>query len=258
MMAAGAIGKAMNYEETGTQNLAKFIETTSFRNISGTLDKTEAYDAAKSIRNLRYDTEIRATVGGAKEIEGVIAEFATSGGFLDTTNVEEFKRRAKETIENFKVVQHALKTTTQDAVQVMGELIQGNLATGSADAANLIGRAVSVGERTGFSGKEVLQVAAQGAEMVRGTGINLRQGAESAMDMLDIVRGGMRDTVFSKELIAQGGGSMQTALSMQQTAYGMAATPLGRLSIAAEMGGLSGGVGSFQDIMKNAMIAGKD
>ena len=245
---AAEIPGLLDLESTAAENFGSFIQQASWRNAGGAYTKNEAVSAATSIRRLAENPNIRATVGDATDVENVVAEFASMGGFLDTTNVEQFKQRAKETVENFRKVQYAIQGSTEDALQVMADVMQTGMAGSAAGAANLIQTASSVGGSIGYTSQEMLQYARGGAEMVRGTAVSMERGATDAMYTLARVRSGG----FDPTLINMMGGSEQASHFLQSTAYNFANTPTGRLMNAAEVGGLYGGAGSISDIFSSA------
>ncbi len=236
------IPRLLDMDTEPTKEFARFIQESSFRN-SKQLSPAESLNAAKSIRRLAETGKVRGEVGDETDVENLVSEFSAMGGFRDTSNVEQFKQRAKETVENFRKVQHAIQGSTQDALATMADVIQGGLATGSADAAGLIGNAASLGRMTGTDTSEMLQIAQRGAEMVRGSGYSMSEAGRDAMNMYANVRAN-----FDTDLVKEAGGSLQVAETLQTIGYNFANSPSGQLAAAAQIGGLTGGRGSVTDI----------
>jgi hypothetical protein len=224
------------FEYTAVRNFGAYIERASMRNV-GRLSNAEAREAASYIRNLSEDITIRAAVGNATDVEQVVTQAIGAGMFLDTANVEQFKQRARETLENFRTVQYAMRTTTEEALKIMSELMfTGVGGTTVQQVTNFIGQARSLGEVAGFSTREMLQLARQGAEMVRGTGREMRLAGLETMQLIPLVRQ-FRGSVFDEELIRQLGGEPNVALNLQRIGYEFANTLPGRFLTLAEMGG---------------------
>ena len=235
--------KLLDTDTEPMQEFAKFIQQSTYRNMGHKMTDAESLDASKSIRNMAYDGKVRTEVGGKSDVEDVIAEFSAQGGFLDTSTVEQYKQRAKETVENFRKVQYAIQGSTEDALKAMSDVIQGGMATGSAEASALINKAAQVGQATGTGTSEMLQLAQQGAEMVRGSGISMEKGASDMINMYSNVRQN-----FDSSIVQEAGGSVQAATSLQTMAYNYSNSPSGQLALAAQVGGLAMGTGSMSDV----------
>jgi len=247
MGAGKIITDAMDYENRAVETLGEFIEQSSFRNINQ-LSKTDSREAAKFIRNLSEDIDIRATVGDATDVENVVTTFAGAGGFLDTSNLEEYKRRAKEAVENFRLIQYTLNSTSEEALTVMGELLQttgGNVE----DIASLVQQASTIGTRSGFTTVEMLQLAGQAGEMVRGSGRDIQTAMTGAIQMQGVVREG---ALFTPELLQQFGGSQNLSLELLKSAYNYGTTPMGQVYAAARAGGQTEFLG-VQETLQNAL-----
>lgn len=234
-----SIARGLAPEAGKQQDLADYIQTTTKRTLMGNMDRNEAYSAAGRIREMQFEPDLRATGVGGDEIEEAMDIFTRAGGFADVTNMQQYVDRAQETIRNFRRIQHALQTTNEEALQVMANVTRYGLG-GEAGAADFVLNATAAGKTIGYTGKEMLQFAQQGAEMVRGSGVSLATGAQGAMDLLRFVRSGLSSGLFDAETIRQAGGSQQAALSMEQQAYNFTQTPTGQIINLAEAGGGSG------------------
>lgn len=245
--------KAMAYEPDATKTFGNFIERTSFRNLAP-LSKDEAIEAARGIRDLSGDINIRATVGDATDVENIIVEAVSAGMFRDVQNVTQYKQRAKDTLENFRVVQHAINGMTEDALEVMGDLMQMGLANTPGEAARVVLQARSIGDMSGYSTKEMLEIARSGGEMVRGTGVSMRVAAQDAMAMTGFVRQGAYDGTFSRELLLEAGGSNRIALELARMGNEFGGSATGRMYGLARSGGFNFSQG-LDDLMSTT-IAG--
>jgi hypothetical protein len=236
-------------DERATKSLATFLENTSVKNRSGKLSSDDAYDAAYFIRDLATDSQVRGSVGNAKDVESLIAEGVGSGVFLNTTDVEDFKQKSKDLVENYRQISHIMGKTGQEAVQIVGELVQAGMADSASQVRDIVQTAKTYGASSGFSQEEMLNIAQQGAEMVRGTGADLGEASLSAMTMVNFMRN-QPGEVFNSKVIEQMGGTVQAAMLTQQMGHDYGNSQVGYLMNLAEMIGGYGSINSQEDMLK--------
>lgn len=227
--------KALSPEREATKDMADYIRLTTQRSVMGGMNRQDARRSAERIRELQYDPNLRAIGVGSEEMENVLDQFTKQGGFADVQNVAQYVDRARDTIENFRKVQHALQTTTEEAVRVMAQTTRYGI--GGDDPTGFISRIATMSDQTGFSPGELMHVAQQGAEMVRGSGTDLATGAEGAIEMTRFVRQGLKSGLFDPETIRHLGGTTQAALTSQQQALNWGQTPRGRIATYSMLGG---------------------
>jgi len=241
------VAKWGDYDRVAANKFGDFIQRTSYRNV-GQLNRKDSRNAAHFIRNLSENTYLRSTVGDATDMENIVTEGISSGMFIDTANVEQFKQRAKDLIENFRTIQHTMMATTEEAISIMGDISQSNMGSSVKQISTLVNTASTLGARNGYTSREMLQFAQQGAEMVRGTGISMHDAALETMYTLDTVRGGL-GTSFSPELIRQLGGSTNAALNLERLGRDFGSSSTGRILSLAALGGYQTGSADISKIL---------
>jgi len=216
------------------------------------IDERATKSLAYFIRDLATDSQVRGSVGNAKDVESLIAEGVGSGVFLNTTDVEDFKQKSKDLVENYRQISHIMGKTGQEAVQIVGELVQAGMADSASQVRDIVQTAKTYGASSGFSQEEMLNIAQQGAEMVRGTGADLGEASLSAMTMVNFMRN-QPGEVFNSKVIEQMGGTVQAAMLTQQMGHDYGNSQVGYLMNLAEMIGGYGSINSQDDMLDTLM-----
>jgi len=249
-----ALANVANYEGEAVDNLSNLIEQTSVRNV-GRIEGADATGAAKYVRGLSEDVNTRAKIGDATDVENLVTEGIASGAFIDTGNVQEFKKRAKDLVENFREIQHTMKVSGEEAMEMIGGMTQGGMANNIKDVKSLVSLASAIGEDTGFTTKDMLGFAQQGAEMVRGTGLDMGKAGKEAMGLIQEIRGGY-GTVYDRAALDHVGGTQQASQALQQMSLNYGNSMSGRVMSAAIMNGYD--ITSGGTIGEIAMKAGEN
>ena len=239
------------YESSAVKTFGKFIQTASFRN-DRPLSERASREAAAYVRNLSEDVTVRSTIGDATDVENLVTEGISSGLFLDTSNVSEFKRRAKDLVDNFREIQHTMRVSSEEAIKIIGDISRAGLATDVNQVAAITNQASTLGAPSGYSTKEMLSMAQQSAEMVRGTGYSMHEAAMQGMQIVSLVRGSKDN--YDQEFFRQMGGSQNVALNLQRMGHEFDASLGGRFYNLAQVGGWSPSQGNNLSTLMNSAI----
>lgn len=159
--------------------------------------------------------------------------------FSGTRDVEDFKGKFKGLVENLKTITSTLHTSLKEGIEV----IRGFRDMGVTDPSEInrltMGSEMR-GRMAGRTGQEMLAVGQAGAEIFRGTGIDMNRGFELNQMNVTTVRGLLNSGGLSRESIAQAGG--ENALAQQMTASALAGfqTAHGRAAMMANFNASSG------------------
>ncbi|MBU1067290.1 hypothetical protein KKE60_05855, partial [Patescibacteria group bacterium] len=234
------------------------LETLGGKNISpdfGTTVATRMREFTKS-RGAIQDKIDRG------EAEELFSQFTVMGGFATTRTADEYLQRFDDMLEGHRKVMHALRVSSEKALQFMATLESTNLigtAPGqfvSYDFAAQMMRAVgtSVGLPVGTVvnyGLQSQQLATQAIPDISFSAA-LGGGIATLMHTQQLAQAGLYDN----EMLAHLGGVTGIATVLQGAAYNYAKTPMGRMTLLAGpgnadmsiMGKLSGGMGNINSI----------
>lgn len=255
-----AVAQGVTSAVTERREIQGFLETQSFR-FSGAgsqmadprtrgMSRGARQDVTEFIRGM--DVSDRFMDMG--DLNTVLREgtsrglFAGSGG-----DIESFKTKFKEITDSVKVITRTLGQTLEEGVKTLQELK--SIGVDPTMARQFVSTADSMGRVAGRTGSEMLSIGMQGAEMFRGTGINMSVGAQANMMNLASVRAARDAKTLSEEAIMQAGG--EAALAQRMTVSGLAfsQSAMGRGMTAAFVQGGQFNASSFMD---NALSGGGD
>jgi hypothetical protein len=253
MTGAGAITDSISQR----REIQSFLSSSSFRfagtgsalSDGNTTGAGMARDTRREIANFVRSRDVADPTMDSKELTSILESGVQQGLFAGTGDLDDFKSKYKELVENVKMVTKTLHTTLEDGVKVIKDL-KGIGVTGQ-EVQQVIGMASTTGAVAGRTAQEMVNVGLQGAEMFRGTGIEMGIGAQANMMNLASIRAARDAGTLSQEAIAQAGG--EQALAQQQTARGLqfAQTQFGRGMNAAFFQGGGFNAGAF-----NQAVAG--
>lgn len=240
--AAGYAGySAMNAMATGyrrEKSVGNFARGTSFRFLSGEFSGSEAKDIGSYTRGLERSDMMLGKEYDAPEMDMAMREFTGAGGFDNVRSAEQYKQTTKKFFEDHRAIMHALKATSEEAAQMMGQM-SSELGVNDmgAFAANVSALAPGMGMRP----KEVVGFMGQASEMARGSGFGMADSGMAAANMLHQVRYMQKSGILSDEDVRQQGGAAQMALSMTRSGMNYASSPFGMVSNIAAQSSLLGG-----------------
>jgi len=240
--------------------LSNYLEASSFRFIgagspiadprrqSG-MNYKARLEATDFIRSLDASDPTMST----DDLSQILQESTRLGLLSNIGGMDDFKKKFKDITENVKVVSRFLHTTLKDGLETIKQLK--SIGVDVSEAGGFSVQASTLGRLAGRTGLEMFGVGLQGAEMFRGTGIDMRIGYQSNMMNLAQIRAARDAGFLSQEALAQAGG--EEAFAQRRTASSLqyAQTAAGRGFNAAFFsagGGASGfNAGAFREALSD-------
>lgn len=203
-----------------------------------------------------------------RESEELLKGFTDLGGFDNARSADDYVKRFEDMLIGHRSVMHALRVTSEKALQVMAELEKSNLignATGQfssyADAAQIM---TGIGASVGIGGLSLISNGLQIQQQLLQTmpGISTTGAFLTGVDAVTNVRSLARSGGFDSEFIARVGGLDQLTSTLLNSAQQYGHSPLGRLNLLQGAGSrspidaISGGINmlrSPEDMFRFAM-----
>jgi len=159
--------------------------------------------------------------------------------FSGTKDAEDFQKKFKGLVDTVKTVSSTLHTSLKEGL----ETIRGLRDMGITDPVmqqSTIMRSEVLGRMSGKTGMEMMAVGQTGAEIFRGTGINMQRGFELNQQNTAMVQQMLNQGNISRDTVAQMGGV--NAAGQQMTAGALASfqTTLGRGALMASFNPTTG------------------
>lgn len=177
------------------------------------------------------------------------------------SDLDDFKKKFKNIVSGVKQVASTLNTTLEEGLRFMKEFK--SIGIDASQMSEVTFQAAAMGKVAGRTAQEMVGIGMQGAELFRGTGIQMGIGYQQNVMNMSSIRAARDAGLISQELISQAGGEealaqRMTASSMQfmQSAMGRgfgaaffnpAAGPAGFDLRAFTAGAMQGGM-SIQDL----------
>jgi len=220
--------------------LENYVGGTSWRFLSGEFGREDKEDIGKFLRELPDQPNIGARDYGRSEVDEIVSTFTEAGGFDYVRNAREYKEKTKQIFEGHRELMHTLHIASKEAATLMGQLSRD---LGIESFSGFSAETGVLADRAGLTRTEAASFIMKSAEMVRGTGYEMKGFALGAGRLLEDVRDMARTGLLSQEDIRQFGGEQNIALSMARSAMNFAGSPTGFVSQAALMSAQLGGGG---------------
>jgi hypothetical protein len=165
------------------------------------------------------------TMGG-EDLQNILKGSTNLGLFAGTSGVEDFKKKFKSIVENVKVVATTLNQTLAEGLQTMKDLKGAGIDSSAAGAISM--QADVMGRASGRTASEMINMGLQGAEIFRGTGVNMGIGFQANMMNLASVRASRDAGLISQEAVAQAGGEEALAQRMTGSTLAYTQSQIGR------------------------------
>lgn len=206
------------------RQIDSFLESSSFRYVGAgssmadpRLGSGMSTVARRQVTDFMRKMDIRDPNLTTEDLSGIL-QGATSGGmFTGTRDIEDFKAKFKEIVDGVKIVSKTLGTSLQEGLQVMRDFRSINVMPGQ--MGTMMFQAEAAGKISGRTTQEVVGLGMQGAELYRGTGIEMKLGYMSNVMNLSSIRSSRDAGLLSQEAIVQAGG--EEALAQRMTATGL-------------------------------------
>ncbi|MBC8437182.1 hypothetical protein H8D85_02545 [bacterium] len=244
----GAMGLAMA-EENQNRSVGKGLQQIASHSLMGGLGTNQAKSMAGRLLSMA-DTDFGLrTDTNRTDIQENLLGFANAGGFETVRTSEEFEKTAKGVIENTRKVITTLRKTQEEAVTLMADLQREGLVDVQ-DMGNFAANIAAVGKVTGLGSSDVLNFARQGAEMFRGSGINMSGGMGMLTRGIQDTRDMMKNHDVGAALVREMGGLEQATIGRIEGNVNFMNSTVGLLSYANFQSG--GAVGDRMGMMNNA------
>lgn len=150
----------------------------------------------------------------AGELNQLIAGGAQMGQFTGVRDVQEFGRRFREMITTLRTVQRELGGSLAEAQEFVNQSRQAGVF-GSTQATRFAATIRSTSAITGMEQGQLIQLAAQGAQIARTFGGNGRQGAFGAMRGISTVSTMMNNNMIDESMLSEATGGLTGSDAMQ-------------------------------------------
>lgn len=214
-----------------------YLANTSFRYFQGPgADSVTGRGFGRGQRNEIANFMVKQDRGDFRvnmgDIENILRFGTESGMFEGTQDLEDFKNKFTALKDKVKRITAVLNTTASEGVQVIKQLRDIGITDSSAVFGAVHG-ADMFGMASGRTGMEMMAIGMQGAEIFRGTGVDMSIGFRSSQMNLAQVRGALNAGLITHERIAQAGGEEALAQQMTASSLSFAQTGLGRTMMMA-------------------------
>lgn len=206
------------------RQMNSFLESSSFRYVGAgssmadpRLGSGMSAEARRGATDMMRRMDVRDPTLNTEDLFGIL-QGATSAGLLNgVKDMEGFKSKFKDIVEGVKSVTKTLHMSLQEGLQVMKDLKAINIEPNQMSTIGF--QAEVAGKISGRTAQEVVGLGLQGAELFRGTGIEMKIGYQSNVMNIASVRAARDAGLLSQEAIVQAGG--EEALSQRMTASGL-------------------------------------
>jgi len=219
------------------RDFGQYISYESQLKTAGGFDKDSGIDASRYISSLASRPDIKTLVGNKTDVQNLIADSMDAGVFTYSRGAEDFSRKAKEMVENFRTIQHAMRATEKEAIEIMGMMGRSGLATTGTQMASLATAAKTLGASSGFTPQDMLQIAYSGGEIARQRGASQYEGGFEAMKLTAQIKTGY-GIFYDPTIVNKVGGAQNAAILMQNMAGYLGQTSIGKMAINGLMAGL--------------------
>lgn len=206
------------------REISSFLESSSFRYIgagSSMADPRMGGGMSSAARTNTVDMmkrmDIKDPSMGMGDLYQVMQGATSLGLFAGTQDMDDFKKKFKDIVEGVKSVTKTLGTSLQEGLQVMKDFKA--IGVDASQMASIGTQASALGRVAGRTGQEMVGLGLQGAEMFRGTGIDMKIGYESNVMNMAAIRSARDAGIISQEAISQAGG--EESMAQRLTAGGM-------------------------------------
>ena len=215
------------------QNLGNYLEASSFRFVGAGSSMADPRFQAGMSRKARDEAssyirglDTKDPTMDTADLSTILQESTRLGLFTGTQDMDDFKKKFKDITENVKTVSKFLHTTLKEGLETIKQLK--GIGIDVADSGTMAVQAAALGRVAGRTGSEMLGIGLQGAEMYRGTGVDMGIGAQASMMNLAQIRSARDAGLLSQQTIAQMGGEEAFALRKTASNLQFAQSSIGR------------------------------
>lgn len=239
------------------RQISNYLESTSFRYVGAGSSMADPRTgsgmsigsrqrAVEMIRGMDIADPTLAT----EDLSRILEQGTQLGMFQGANTMDNFKKKFKDLVDSVKTVTKVFQTTLEEGMKIIKDFK--GIGVEAAGVPQLAQMSDAIGRATGRTAQEVMGLGLQGAEMFRGTGVQMSIGYQASVMNLASVRASRDAQLLSQEAVSQAGG--EEALAARMTASGLqfAQSALGRGFAATFFG--KGGFN--QSAFREAMMGG--
>jgi hypothetical protein len=206
------------------RNINAFLETASHRYVgagSSMADPRLGGGMSASARRSAVDAikgmDLRDPTMGMEDLSTILQGATQMGLFAGTRDIDDFKKKFKNIVEGVKSVATTLNTTLEEGLQVMKDFKA--IGIDPSQMASIGLQASALGKVAGRTGQEMVGIGLQGAELFRGTGVEMNIGYQANVMNMAAIRSARDAGIISQEAVSQAGG--EEAMAQRMTAGGL-------------------------------------
>lgn len=263
MMAYSGVTDTYGEAYAQRREMNAFLESSSFRYVgagSGMTDPRQgrgmSISARKQATDFMRQLDVKDVSMNFEDLSGVMKGATSLGMFAGTSDMDDFKKKFKDIVEGVKVVSKTLSTTLQEGLQVMKDFK--SIDIDPSQMGRTMFQADVAGMVSGRTSHEVVNLGLQGAELYRGTGIEMKIGYQSNVMNISAIRAARDAQLLSQEAISQAGGEEALAQRATATGLGFMQSAMGRGYGAAFFHAGAGPAGFDRNAFMSNMAGGKD
>jgi hypothetical protein len=275
---AGSIGGYMGADAIGDRvvqqrELSGYLEKSSFRYVGAGSSMADprlgggmSLGARREVTDYMRQMDIKDPSMGMEDLSNILRGSTNLGLFAGTQDMEDFKKKFKNIVEGVKTISKTLNTTLEEGLQFIKDFKA--IGVDASQMGSIAFQASAIGKVAGRTGQEVVGLGLQGAELFRGTGVEMNIGYQASVMNQAAIRSARDAGLISQEAIAQAGG--EEAMAQRMTAGGMqfvqsavgrgfgasfynpSAGPAGFDAAAFKRAAMEGGGDAFQRAYKGA------
>jgi hypothetical protein len=219
-MAADAIGERVVQQ----RELSGYLEKSSFRYIGAGSSMADprlgggmSLGARREVTDYMRQMDIKDPSMGMEDLSNILRGSTNLGLFAGTQDMEDFKKKFKNIVEGVKTISKTLNTTLEEGLQFIKDFKA--IGVDASQMGKVAFQASAIGKVAGRTGQEVVGLGLQGAELFRGTGVEMNIGYQASVMNQAAIRSARDAGLISQEAIAQAGG--EEAMAQRMTAGGM-------------------------------------
>lgn len=207
------------------REIQNFLASSSSRFVGAGSDMASPRSGSGMSRGARSDIaefirgeDVADPMFDTGELTNILKQGTQLGMFTGTQDMDDFKSKFKDIVKNVKSVTRVLHQTLEEGMKTLKDLK--TIGVGPEQAGAAVQQADALGKVAGRTGAEMIAAGMQGAELFRGTGVDMSIGFQSNQMNLASIRASRDAGALAQEAIAQAGG--EEALAQRMTASGMA------------------------------------